>query len=201
MLQNPLAPVTDLGKQLGNISSALLSPADKQKSAQALLGSAPVGLQGYLETGPLREQTSVERNGQRLYGKTTDLAARDGQYSRTPSEEKLRSFGLRSQKETLEKDLAYKTRSKDVQAATVASKLPDRVYNEVRKGNVEEARVYIRMYAEITGKPMTEDMFQSRVMDEYTTSAEKAAIKAKTLPGIVAIKQLRDLLKEQNAGQ
>ena len=201
MLQNPLAPVTDLGKQLGNISAAVASPSDSQKTAQALLGSAPVGLQGYLETGPLREQTSVERNGQRLYGKTTDLAARDGQYSRTPSEEKLRSFGLRSQKETFEKDLAYKTRSKDVQAATVASKLPDRVYNEVRKGNVEEARVYIRMYAEITGKPMTEDMFQSRVMDEYTTSAEKAAMKAKTLPGIVAIKQLRDLLKEQNAGQ
>lgn len=201
MLQNPLAPATDLGKQLGNIGASVASPQDPQKAAQALLGSAPVGLQGYLETGPLREQTSVERNGQRLYGKTTDLAARDGQYSRTPSEEKLRSFGLRSQKETFEKDLAYKTRSKDVQAATVASKLPDRVYNEVRKGNVEEARVYIRMYAEITGKPMTEDMFQSRVMDEYTTSAEKAAMKAKTLPGIVAIKQLRDLLKEQNAGQ
>ena len=201
MLQNPLAPATDLGKQLGNIGASVASPTDPQKAAQALLGSAPVGLQGYLETGPLREQTSVERNGQRLYGKTTDLAAREGQYSRTPSEEKLRSFGLRSQKETFEKDLAYKTRSKDVQAATVASKLPDRVYNEVRKGNVEEARVYIRMYAEITGKPMTEDMFQSRVMDEYTTSAEKAAMKAKTLPGIVAIKQLRDLLKEQNAGQ
>lgn len=201
MLANPLAPAIDLSKQVVNAGAAILSPSDKQKTAQSLLSSAPVGLQGYLETGPLREQTSVERNGQRVYGKTTDLAAREGQYSRSPSEEKLRSFGLRSQKETYEKDLAYKTRSKDVQAATVASKLPDRVYNEVRKGNIDEAKVYIRMYAEITGKPMTEDMFQSRIMDEYTTSAEKATMKAKTLPGIAALKNLRDLLKEQNANQ
>jgi len=201
MLANPLAPAIDLAKQSSNVASALLAPSDKQKTAQALLGSAPVGLQGYLETGPLKDQTSVERNGQRVYGKTTDLAAREGQYSRSPEEERLRSFGLRSQKETFEKDLAYRTRSKDVQAATVASKLPDRVYNEVRKGNIDEAKVYIRMYAEITGKPMTEDMFQSRIMDEYTTTAEKATMKAKTLPGIAALKNLRDLLKEQNANQ
>jgi hypothetical protein len=201
MLANPLAPAVDLAKQTGNIVSAIASPSDPQKAAQAMLGSAPVGLQGYLETGPLKNQTSVERNGQRVYGKTTDLSAREGQYSRSPEEERLRSFGLRSQKETFEKDLAYRTRSKDVQAATVASKLPDRVYNEVRKGNIDEAKVYIRMYAEITGKPMTEDMFQSRIMDEYTTSAEKATMKAKTLPGIAALKNLRDLLKEQNANQ
>jgi hypothetical protein len=201
MLQNPLAPVVDLAKQTGNLAAAVASPKDKQKTAQALLGSAPVGLQGVLETGLLKDQTSVQRKNQRLYSKTTDLAARQGQYARSPLEEKLRSLGLRSQKEVFEKDLAYKTRSKDVQAATVASKLPDRVYNEVRKGNVEEARVYIRMYAEITGKPMTEDMFQSRVMDEYTTSAERATMKATTLPGIVAVKQLRELLKEQNVGK
>lgn len=201
MLANPAQPYIDMGKQAASLGASALDPLDPQKASQAALNIAPVGLQGALETGPLRDQTSVQRPEGRVYGKATDLASREGVYMRSPEEEKLRAFGLRSQKEVFERDQAYKARQKELQAQTVARKLPDRVYNEVRKGDLDKAREYMKLYVELTGNPMTEDMFQKRVLDEYMTSAEKAQYKAKNLQGLAAVKNLRDLLKEQNAGQ
>jgi hypothetical protein len=193
MLVNPAAPYVDFGEQALSVGKAVAQP-DQQTAAQAALNVAPVGLQGMLETGLLRDQTSVQRPDGRLYGKTRDLASREGMIVRSPEEEKLRAFGLKSQRETLERDQAYYLSSKNAQAKKVAAVLPDKAWNAIRKGDKEKAAEYIKLYVELTGKPMTTDMFQQRAIDEYTTAAEKAQIKSKTLPGLQALKQMKELL-------
>ncbi len=196
MLANPVAPFMDLGEQAVNIGKSLIDPADSQKRAQALLGSAPVGMQGYLETGPLRDETSVETDKGRLY-KTRDLAERQGSVYRTPEQEALRATGLRSQQEVFEKDMAYSARKTEVQTQAVLRTIPDKFYNAVRKNDMETAREYMTLYAQLSGRPMTEEMFKTRILKEYTSAADKASTKATTIDGMVAVKRLRDLLAEQ----
>lgn len=197
MLQNPAAPFTDLAEQAGNLGKALIDPTDSQKRAQAMLSSAPVGLQGYLETGPLRDETSVEAgDGSRIY-KTKDLSDRQGSVKRDSYQETIRALGLRSQKEVFEKDAAYATRKKETQTQAVIRSLPDKFYNAVRKGDMESAKEYMTLYAQLSGNKMTEQMFRERILKEYTTAVDKASTKAKTVEGFIAVKRLRELLAEQ----
>lgn len=197
MLASPVAPFTDLGEQAGNIGKALIDPTNPQKWAQAAMGSAPVGILGYLETGLLRDQTSVSTgDGNRVY-KTRNLADRQGSVSRTPEQEAIRATGLRSQKEVFEKDMAYAARSKDTQTQAVIRALPNKVYNAVRNNDMESAREYIKLYSQLSKNKMTEKMFEDRILKEYTTALDKASTKAKTLEGLAAVKRLRELLAEQ----
>ena len=197
MLQNPAAPFLDLGEQAMNIGKSLIDPADSQKRAQAMLGSAPVGLQGYLETGPLRDETSVPSgDGSRVY-KTRNLADREGSVRRDSSQETIRALGLRSQKEVLEKDAAYTARKKEAQTQAVVRSLPDKFYNAVRKGDMESAREYMTLYSQLSGNKMTEQMFKNRILKEYTAATDKASTKAQTVEGLLAVKRLREILAEQ----
>ena len=201
MLVNPAAPYVDMAQQLGSLGNAAVK-RDAQSVSQAALDLAPVGVQGALETGPLKNQTSVVNSkGERIYGKTTDLAAREGMIKRTPQEERLRSLGFRSQREVEEREAAYKAKAKEQQALSVARQLPDKAWNAIRNGDKEKTREYVKLYSQIMGTQMTEDMFSKRALDEYTTAAEKVQIKNKTIPGLVALKQLKDIIKEENVSK
>lgn len=201
MLVNPAAPYVDMAQQLGSLGNAAVK-RDAQSATQAVLDLAPVGVQGALETGPLKNQTSVVNSkGERIYGKTTDLAAREGMIKRTPQEERLRSLGFRSQREVEEREAAYKAKAKEQQALSVARQLPDKAWNAIRNGDKEKTREYVKLYSQIMGTQMTEDMFSKRALDEYTTAAEKVQIKNKTIPGLVALKQLKDIIKEENVSK
>ena len=196
IVQNPVAPYTDFAQQGTDVLSSLIDPGNEQKRAQALLSTAPAGLTGYLETGPLRDQTSVERGNERVY-KTRRLADREGSITRTPQEESLRALGFRSQREVEEKDAAYAARKKEAQTKTVIREIPDKFYNAVRNGDMDKARDYMRLYTTLSGNKMSVEQFNNRIMKEYMTGAEKSATKAQTLDGMVAVKRLKELLAEQ----
>ncbi len=196
MSVTPGAPFIDMAKQVGNVAGAAMDPMNAQKWAQAAYSSAPVGAQGYLETGPFKDFTSVQRGEGRVYGKPNDMAAREGQVFRNPDDEAVRAFGLRTQSEQVERDFTYRTKKYKQDIDTVARSIVDKTYNTVRNGNMDKARDYIKLYTELTGKEMTPDMFQSRFMKEYTTGAERIGMDLTTVEGMVAYKRLKQLLEE-----
>lgn len=199
MIASPIAPYVDLAKQAGSVASAAFDPMDAQKRAQALMNIAPVGAQGALEVGPLKDQTSVVKpdTGERVYAGTKSLADREGQIIRTPKEETLRSLGLRSQREVMEREQAHKTQEVDKNAARVVAALPNRIYNELRKGDVEEGKALIKLYAELSGKDFTSQQMEAEAIKEYTSRGQKAMMNAKTIEGMKAVKRFNDLMKEQ----
>ena len=63
------------------------------------------------------------------------------------------------------------------------------------------ARGYIKLYAQLTGKPMTSDMFTTRIVNEFTTGKERALMDVTTVEGMIAAKRLKQLLDEQKETQ
>lgn len=194
----PGAPWADAAKQLGSVASAVTDPLNPQKRAQALFDIAPAGLQGYLETGPFKEFTSVTRpDGSTVYGKPSKMAAREGVYARTPEEETLRSFGFRSQKEAATKDALYRARKGEADVKAVVAKLPDKVWNELRLGRKDKAKELFQLHVELTGRGMSKQAITEQLKKEYMTQAEQM-IARKNLPleGLLAYKRFQDMMKE-----
>jgi hypothetical protein len=148
MITAPGGPVLDIAKQVGNAAGALASPSSSN-IAQSVLSSAPAGLQGLLETTALRDTMSVPRKDEqkneiaRVYGKTTDVASREGQYARTPKEESLRRWGLRSQDEVVERELNYKTNVINSQVKERSKGMVEKYYDAVRNGNMAKVNQWL----------------------------------------------------------
>lgn len=198
MMQTPGAPIADAISQAGSVLNAASSGfTDTQKNAQALYDVAPTGLQGFLETGPLQDQFKV---GDDLY-KSKDLASRRGQYRRTPKEESLRALGLRSQKEAVTRDLDYRQAGRQRVTMDVIRSIPDKLYNELRKGNLDKAKDFIVLYANLSGKDITNEQIGTQILQEFTSAAEKRWT-GKQMP-IEAVKEavrLQNLLNEMGYG-
>lgn len=174
----PGAPVMDAAKQIGSATSALMSPTNETKRAQALLNSAPVGLQGYLETGPLRDQTSSvnQKTGQRIYRKTSDLEDRKGQYIRTPEEEATRAMGLRSQKETLTRDVNFRIDRIDQSRKQLGVDIVKDYYSAVRRGDTGKAARLQRIYMSLNGgTPISDAVLENQLFEEFTTTLQRKA--------------------------
>lgn len=201
MLTSPAGPAIDIAKQVGSLASLAGSPMDKDAQAQAVMNSIPTGLQGLMETGPLRNQTSVPGpNNTRVYGKATDVAAHKGMYARSPEEETLRKFGLRSQNEVFAKDRAYEASKQETDARKRAGDLTDKIYASARQGNQERTQELISLYERLLGKDAFDKSMQKQVMDEYTTAVQRTSMGAKTVPGLIAVKKMQEFFKErQNA--
>lgn len=190
---SPLSPFVDMARQVGSFANAAASPTDSQKRAQSIMDSIPTGLQGWVETGPLRDETSVQRGGERVFFSPRDLAAREGSVARTPAEESIRQKGFRSQREVEERDATYRARSLEAQSQSVIKGLPGKIYNELRKGNLDNAKDLITLYSRISGKEITDEQIQSEAVKEFTTGKERASMGANTIPGILAIKRLQEI--------
>jgi hypothetical protein len=202
MLASPVGPYVDLARQAGNIAQAVVDPS-KQKVAQAVLGSTLTGTQGALEVGPLKDQTSVvnPKTGNRIYQSTRDLGKREGQVERTPEQESTRKWGLRSQKEVIERDAAFATTKKNQDAQTVIKQLPGDIYNAARNGNKQKVRDLARLYTNLTGNPVTAEQIGAEAQKEFTTSSTRALMGATNIEGMKAVKLLKDVLAEQNANK
>lgn len=198
MLTSPLGPYADLGRQAMDVAGMVADP-NKQSFAQAAMSVTPTGLQGALETGPLQDQTSVlnEQTGQRVYGSTRNLADRKGMVSRTPEEETIRKWGLRSQREVVEKDAAYHASKLESDSRTVIASLPSKIYNELRNNRTEKAKDLIGLYSRLSGKEITTEQIQNEAMKEYTTAAQRASMNATTIPGMLAIKRLQQIQQQK----
>lgn len=198
MVQTPGAPMVDAFSQAGSVLNAASSGfTDTQKNAQAMYDIAPTGLQGFLETGPLQDHFKV---GSDLY-KSKDLASRRGQYRRTPEEESLRAMGLRSQKEAVTRDLDYRQAGRQKITMDVIRSIPDKLYNEIRKGNLDKAKDFIELYANLSGSDITKDQIATQIMQEFTSASEKRWT-GKQMP-VEAVKEavrLQNLLNQMGYG-
>lgn len=195
MVQTPGAPAVDLLKQGASVAQAAVDPMDKQKVAQAILNTAPTGLQGALETGPLQNQTSVQTGNTRTYGKIKDLSAMEGQVARTPADERLRAWGLRSQREVSERDQTYATQKHIAQAAQITRDLPGKIYNKLATNQTDDAREYIELYVELSGKAPTRQQLETQIIARFTTPGQRLNMK-KNMPleAVLAVKRLHETL-------
>lgn len=194
MMLAPGGPYVDFARQARDVTNALINPS-AQSATQAALSVALSGLQGGLETGPLKDQTSVvnQETKERIYGNPRDLADRKGQVSRTPEEENLRKWGLRSQREVVEKDAAFRASKLESDSKTVISGLPGRIYNELRNNNTEKAQNLMNLYFKLTGKEITDEQIENQALEEFTTSAQRTKMNATSIPGMLAIKRLQQI--------
>jgi hypothetical protein len=197
MFQSPGAPVGDLFNQAGDVGALAMDPLNPQKQAQAALSVAPSGLTGMLETQAFRDQTSVPQDGKQVYGKPRSLKDRAGQYARTPEEERLRAFGLRSQREAVVRDQTYQEQKVAQSAQKIVSALPGKIYNQLRNNDKEGAKDFITLYAQLSGKDFNVRQLEQQIVEEYTTPDQRMMMK-KNLPveTVLAYKRLQETLKE-----
>jgi hypothetical protein len=201
MLQSPIGPAVDIAKQVGALGSAVLDPTNPQKWAQSAMKSIPTGLQGLLETaGIMKDHTYVERpDGTKVFMKTTDLAAREGKYARTPEEVSARKWGLRSQKEVSESDIAYATEHANQVLKQKSGPLVGEYYNAVRNGDLKKAAARARLYSELTGKEISDPQMEAEMNKEFTTKSERIMSKEGTPSEILNNVRMRHLINKEFA--
>jgi hypothetical protein len=199
MVGSPLAPAADALKQAGNLGSLAMDPTNSTKAAQALYDSTPVGLQGLLETTLLEDMLSVERqDGTRVWRKTSDMADREGKFARTERDVDIRKWGLRSQDEVKSSDRQYKESRAKKEVGDRLTKIPDKLYDAVRRGDIKDAKEYTRIYLELTGsdRDFLQQLIETRLMEEYTTSSEKSALRRDPLEVMKMKKRIKDAFSQ-----
>ena len=196
MLQSPAGPITDIAGQVANVAKLAVDPLNKEKQAQVAMSSLPVGLQGLLETQDfMKDYTFVERpDGTKVFMKTKDIADRKGGYARTPEEVKMRAFGLRSQKEVVERDVSYATTSALQTAAKKSGELIDRYYSAVRRGDTKKAKELGKLYVDLTGKEIQDRDMENQIKEEFMTDVERSKSAIETVRKAQAIARMNKLL-------
>lgn len=187
MAQSPAGPITDIAGQVGAVGSAVMDPTNSTKWAQAAMKTVPTGLQGLLETsGLMKDHTFVQTpDGKIIAQKTSDLAARKGSYERTPEEVTARKWGLRSQKEVVERDVTYSTQRADQARRERSGALVQDYYDAVRRGDLKRAGELNALYTRLTGAPegISNEQTEKQIMEEFVTEKNRLLMKEKTSPG------------------
>lgn len=198
---SPFGMIGDLAEQATNVGKVAMDPSNKTKQAQALMSVAPVGLQGYLETGPLRDQTSVERgDGSRMYYKSNDLADRSAGYVRSPEQEQLRkTLGLKTLQETKAREVDYRTKKIERDIQDRSRSLTEKYYDAVRNGDEARAQDLYTLYAQLnSGKTIDKEQIKRQINEEFLTELERTANKGRNASTREWIKYRRalDLLEK-----
>lgn len=196
MLQSPLGPATDIAKQIGSVASAVMDPTNTTKVAQAAMNVAPVGLQGLLEQAPFMEGITYNTrpDGTKLFMKNSDLADRKGAYARTPEEQAVRDWGIRSQQEVLNRDVMWSTNSANQALTRKGSELIDQIYDASRRGNTERAKELATLYTDITGKELSNSALENQLKEEFYSDIEKNIDKSNTPRQLLNAARMQKLL-------
>ena len=195
MATSVVGPAQDAARQIEALGKAVIDPTNDVKWAQSAMLSAPVGLQGLLEQGPLADYTGAQQpEGTRSVFKSTDLAQRKNLYERSPEEQFVRNFGVRSNKEVLTKEANYRTNTDAELSAQAATKIPDSIYNAIRKGNQKDAMEKAQLYFRLTGRPITRAMLEKQFKDEFFTDTERIQNSVRTVEAIKRQKQITELI-------
>lgn len=197
MLQSPVGPIVDIAKQVGSVASAAMDPTNTTKVAQAAMKVAPVGLQGLLEQAPFMEGiTYVTReDGKKLFMKNSDLADRKGGYVRTPEEQAVRNWGIRSQQEVLNRDVMWATNSANQALTQKGSELIDQLYDAARRGDQKKVKNLTELYVDITGKEIGNTSFENQLKEEFYSDIEKNIDKSNTPRQLLNAARMQKLLK------
>lgn len=186
MLQSPAGPIMDIAGQVGAVGSAILDPTNTTKRAQAAMKIVPSGLQDLLKTSDLMEDHTfvTKPNGNIVALKTSDLAARKGGYESTPEEQAARRFGLRSQKEVVERDVTYATIRADQIRNTRSGELVGKYYDAIRRGDLDKAKELNTLYTHLTGaeEGISDPQMEKQIMEEFVSEKNRILMKEKTSP-------------------
>lgn len=203
MLQSPVGPITDIGGQVVAAGKAVMDPTNTTKLAQSAMKSTPVGLQGLLETsGIMKGHTYVETpDGRIIAKKTSDLSAREGTYERTPEEVQARRWGLRSQKEVVERDVTYSFESAEKQRQERSGRLVGEYYDAIRRGKLDKARELQALYARLTGKEISDPQMEKQINDEFMTRQQKILSRERTSPATLLDAARMKRILDENTGK
>lgn len=201
MLTSPAGPITDIYKQGKNWVDAVANH-NSTSLAQAAMSSVPPGLQGLLEQAPFMEGKTFDvRQGpdgkpQRVYQRPGNIASHTGVVTRTPQEETLRNFGLRSQRETVERELGYRVHDQQMVDADKIKKIPEGIYDAAKRGDKESVRDLYEAYIKLTGKEPSPELFDAQVKQNFMTSFERAATAAKSVTQLKDVARMKSILEE-----
>lgn len=201
MIQAPGGPAMDIAKQVGNIGSAAMDPTNGSKWAQAGMSAIPPGLQGNLEQAPFMEGKTFDKrtaNGveHNIYQRPGNIESHTGVYVRTPQEENLRRFGLRSQKETVEREVGYASANDTAVAEKHAKSIPDAFYDAAKRGDQERAKELYTAYVKLTGKGISQDAFNAQIQQNYMTTVERSSTAAKTVTALKDVARMQRIIKD-----
>lgn len=195
-IQAPFGPAVDIAKQVGAGAQALADPTNTTKLAQSAMLSTPPGLQGNLETAPFMEGITHNKrpDGTNTYVRPTKLAEHEGLVNRTPADETLRKFGLRSQREVVEREVNYNIKRDEVTKERHTTELPKAFYDAVKRGDKADAIDYFKTYVYINGKGISKDQFNNMIQKEYLTDRERMeANPKKSVQSMLNLKRMEAL--------
>ena len=198
MTQSPLAAPSDAAKQLLSLSGAVLDSTNHRKAAQVAMNSLPTGLQGVFEMSPMAEGLTYEKRPSGKIGvfKTSDLAHPDVMVERTPEEASLRRFGLKSQRETLERDLTYQNKATKKLDATKAGELVKDAVVALKDGNAMKFNRLNNLHAKLTGKSIAEDQLYQQQLSASLSELQSQMMSAKNPADMVRIAKTVKRLQE-----
>lgn len=206
MAAAPVGPIADIAGQVGSAASLAMDPMNPTKQAQAAMNSSPVGMQGLVEQQMFPEETGVEmQNGKRGVFNSRKLNDRENVYSRsnekefvfdTMSEQDIRNWGVRSQRETATKESLYRSKYNKQISTEKAGDVADNFYQAIRKGDAKKATEMGKLYVDLSGQPLKNSQIVARLKKEYIDALDRQAMGIKTVEDVRRYKMLQDVLNE-----
>jgi hypothetical protein len=197
MLQSPAGPVMDIAKQVGHVGQAVLDPKNTDKWAQAAMSVAPVGAQGLLETAPFMQGKTYEKRGDNfLAQRTGDIEDHRGIYLRTPEEQSMRKWSLRSQSEVLGREVGWNLNKTETLARDKSRNIVDSFYAAVKRGDTTRAKDLAKTYTELTGNQIGSEQMDRQVLENYRSTIERSQSSARTVIELRNASRMTQLLKE-----
>jgi len=205
MIQAPGGVAVDLAKQAMAVGSYALDPTNKTKAIQAAMKILPTGISGGLETSDITKDTTytTRADGNRLYNQSSKLADRVGSYERTPMEDTMRKFGIRSQKEISTRDITYATETATQEAQKRGGELLVPFYDALRRGDAKKASELNKLYIDLTGNTdgisdkSIEDKMKKEGMSRIERMNEQAGNSTNSMKVITGVIRMNKLLKER----
>jgi len=196
----PGGMVKDLYTQIGSLGSFLSDPTNTTKGAQAVLNSIPPGLKELVAQNLLEKQTQSDtKEGRSIIFNRTDLADRKGMYARDAFDKKVANYGLRSQDETVVRDLDYLLNEMPNEMKQRQKDVVKNWYDAIRRGNSYDVKKYIDQYVELGGDPsQLQSALNKNAIEEFTTASQRNAMSAKKdINKLKALALQRKILEEQ----
>lgn len=199
MIQAPGGALVDVGKQAASVGKAIIS--DKpEATAQAIMDVIPVGLQGFYEMSPSNKGMTWEPKANGMTGvyKTSDVGSKDVVFDRTPEEVQMRRMtGLKSQREVVERDLAYQTKKTQVLFNEKGGELVDKAAVAYIKGDRKEYTRLNNLYISLKGTDITTDQLFNKLLEKKASDKQKLFLNSKNPRDIVEAAKLRARLESE----
>jgi hypothetical protein len=200
MIQAPGGPVVDIVKQGMNLGKAALDPTNPDKWAQSAMSTVPPGTQGFLEQLPFMEGLTYEKraNGDIVPQRPGDITDHRGVTVRTPQEQIIRNFGLRSQRETVDRELGYRADRDERTGQSRGREMIDEIYAAAKRGNREKVKDLYTAYVKLTGNRISREAWKAQIEQNYMSTMERRGKKASRLPivDLKAIGRIQSILDE-----